>query len=775
MSTVTLTIDGREVTVPVGTLVIRAAEQLGIYIPRFCDHPLLEPAGACRQCIVDVEGQRKPLTSCTTVCTEGMVVKTQMTSDVAAEAQKSVLELLLINHPLDCPMCDKGGECPLQDQALEFGPGGSRFVDEKRRFTKPVAISPLVKLDRERCVLCARCTRFSQQIADDPFIELFERGALEQVAIYEDEPYQSEFSGNVVQICPVGALTSTEFRFQARPFDMTTTVSTCNRCASGCSTLVQERRGQIVRVLSGNDPTGQDEWICDKGRFGYLYAQVPERVTEPLVRKGDEFVAVSWAEAIASVAEAIRGARDERKRLAVLGGGLLTDEDAYGLSRFARVVLGTNDIDYRLSGTTTADDAALGQIAAGAPTAGFADIDTADTIVIVGVDLREVAPIVALRVRKRMFAGGVRVIEVGPRASRLVVSGAEWVPSKSGAEATSVDGITANGTTVVLAGDRLLGDGSFAHVWNLAVERGWSFGWVPRKANARGATVAGCLPGMLPGGRASDDAQSRAEIQRVWNAVPPTEVGRDGADILRHADELGVLMLVGSDPAADAPGALDAKAAIDAAEFVVAFDLFLTESTSRADVILPVAAIYERTGTLTSWEGRRSKVRAAVRATGPVQEDWSIFAQLAMELGHAGFPRDRAGLRAEMELLERATDERRVVETEPTDVTPTELVWCTYPSLIGEGAMMRGADALLETARSPMIEMHPDDAARAGVTDGTSIRVSSAHGKVQGIASISRRVAPGVVFAPAQHAALQGNVLAAASGVTTVRIEREDS
>src|SRR5438874_9868044 len=279
--TVTVTIDGFEIRVPKGTLVIRAAELLGIQIPRFCDHPLLDPVGACRQCLVEVEGQAKPLASCTTTCTDGMKVRTQLSSRVADKAQRGVMELLLINHPLDCPMCDKGGECPLQDQALAYGPGGSRYVDPKRRFTKPVPISPLVKLDRERCVLCARCTRFSDQIAGDPFIELFERSALEQVAIFEDEPYDSVFSGNVIQICPVGALTSSTFRFRARPFDMASADSTCNRCASGCRITAQTRRGELVRVLAKDDREVNDEWICDKGRFAYAYAQSPERVVEP--------------------------------------------------------------------------------------------------------------------------------------------------------------------------------------------------------------------------------------------------------------------------------------------------------------------------------------------------------------------------------------------------------------------------------------------------------------------------------------------------------------
>src|SRR5919109_3096406 len=249
-TTVKVTIDDQEVTVPKGTLVIRAAEQIGTYIPRFCDHPHLDPLGACRQCLVEIEGQRKPLTACTTTVTDGMVVKTQLTSQVARAGQEGTLELLLINHPLDCPMCDKGGECPLQDQTLAHGPGETRFIETKRRFEKPIKISETVLLDRERCVLCARCTRFSSEIAGDPFIELFERGALEQVAIDATEPFASYFSGNVVQICPVGALTSPSYRFQARPFDLASTDGTCNHCASGCNLRIDARRGLVTRQLA---------------------------------------------------------------------------------------------------------------------------------------------------------------------------------------------------------------------------------------------------------------------------------------------------------------------------------------------------------------------------------------------------------------------------------------------------------------------------------------------------------------------------------------------
>jgi len=776
MSDVTLTIDGRSVTVPAGTLVIRAAEKLGIYVPRFCDHPLLDPVGACRQCIVEVEGQRKPLTACTTTVADGMIVKTQMSSPMAADAQEGVLELLLINHPLDCPMCDKGGECPLQDQALAYGPDGSRFIDTKRRFTKPVAISPLVKLDRERCVLCARCTRFSEQIAGDPFIELLERGALEQVAIYEDEPYVSEFSGNVIQICPVGALTSSTFRFKARPFDMTTTVSTCNRCASGCTLLVQERRGDLVRILSGTNAQTQDEWICDKGRFGYAYSQSAERITEPLMRKGDSFVPISWAEAIATISDRVRGARDAREGLAAIGGAQLCDEDAYALSRFARVVLGTNDVDAWFGGASGADDAVLQQIAAGAPTAGFAEIDAAATIVVAGMDLREVSPIVHLRVRKAARNRGARIIEIGPRRSRLSEMGAEWIPTRPGGEASALEALQLEGSTVVLVGDQLRGDGSFASAWNLALERGWSFGWVPRKANARGALAAGCAPGVLPGGRSILDDAGRAEVQRLWNAPPPARAGRDGATILRDAANLEVLFILGADPVADAAGSVRAGAAVDAAAFVVAIDVLLTETARRADLILPATATYERAGTLTSWEGRRQPVRASVSPAGLAQDDRLILGQIAAELGHTSFPTTRAALSAELErLLAARTGEGARVELEARDADTSGLVLHVAPRLLDDGAMMHGSSALARTGSVPRIELNPADAAAAGIAEGDRAAIETVHGRATAEAVLDARVAPGVIVVPAQRAPLDGVDLINVNGRTSVKLSKVDA
>ncbi|MGZ4631594.1 MAG: 2Fe-2S iron-sulfur cluster-binding protein, partial [Actinomycetes bacterium] len=340
---VTVSIDGFEVQVPKGTLVIRAAELIGIQVPRFCDHPLLDPVGACRQCLVEVEGQPKPLASCTTTVSDGMVVKTQLTSAVADKAQRGVMELLLINHPLDCPVCDKGGECPLQNQAMSNGGAESRFEGVKRTFPKPINISSQVLLDRERCVLCARCTRFSAQVAGDPFIEMLERGALQQVGIYESAPFQSYFSGNTVQICPVGALTGAAYRFRSRPFDLVSTPSTCEHCASGCSIRTDHRRGKVLRRLAGDDPQVNEEWNCDKGRWAFQYATAQDRLTTPLVRDEDgTLVPTSWAEALQIAADGLAAARGAA---GVLVGGRATFEDAYAYAKFARVALGTNDVD----------------------------------------------------------------------------------------------------------------------------------------------------------------------------------------------------------------------------------------------------------------------------------------------------------------------------------------------------------------------------------------------------------------------------------------------
>src|SRR5580693_6890407 len=503
---VTLTIDGTEISVPKGTLVIRAAELVGIQIPRFCDHPLLEPVGACRQCLVEVEGQRKPMASCTIVATDEMVVRTQHTSAAADKAQHGVMELLLINHPLDCPVCDKGGECPLQNQAMSNGRVDSRFEDVKRTFPKPINISSQVLLDRERCVLCARCTRFSNQIAGDPFIELLERGALQQVGIYTKEPFDSYFSGNSVQICPVGALTGAAYRFRARPFDLVSSPSVCEHCASGCAQRTDHRRGVVLRRLAGDDPDVNEEWNCDKGRWAFNYATRGDRITTPLVRDGSDpsgpLVPASWPHAVAA---AINGLTSAAGGTGVLPGGRLTLEDAYAYAKFARIVLGTNDIDFRARPHSSEETQFLAARVAGNPiTISYSDLESAPVVLLAGFEPEEESPIVYLRLRKAAREHGLPVYAIAPFATRgLTKMSGRLIKTVPGAEASALDGMATGELgellskpgAIIIVGERLAGaPGGLSAAARLADATGARLAWVPRRAGERGALEAGALP-----------------------------------------------------------------------------------------------------------------------------------------------------------------------------------------------------------------------------------------------------------------------------------------
>ncbi|MGZ4665686.1 MAG: NADH-quinone oxidoreductase subunit G, partial [Frankiaceae bacterium] len=498
---VMLTIDGLEVSVPKGTLIIRAAEQLGIDIPRFCDHPLLAPVGACRQCLVEVEGQSKPLASCTTPVVPDMVVMTQLTSKVAAKAQEGTMEFLLINHPLDCPVCDKGGECPLQNQAMSSGRPESRFRDVKVTFPKPIPLSSQVLLDRERCVRCARCTRFSEEIAGDPFIDLFERGALEQVAIYQGEPFESYFSGNTVQICPVGALTGTAYRFRARPFDLVSTPTSCEHCASGCAMRTDWRRAHVLRRLAGDDPEVNEEWNCDKGRWAFTYAWQPDRLRDPLVRNDatGRLEAVAWLEAIRLAGRSLAETRD-RRGVGVLTGGRLSVEDAYAYAKFARVALRTNDIDFRArphSGEET--DFLTATVAGTGLGVTYHELEAAPAVLLAGFEPEEESPIVFLRLRKAARRRGLRLFSAAPFAPPSVTKAlGTLLPTAPGGEAALLDALAADSAdtgspvaaaalrqsgAVILAGERLAQcPGALSAAVRLAAATSARLAWVPRRA-----------------------------------------------------------------------------------------------------------------------------------------------------------------------------------------------------------------------------------------------------------------------------------------------------
>ncbi|GAB3132784.1 NADH-quinone oxidoreductase subunit G [Tsukamurella serpentis] len=736
-------IDGIEIEVPPGTLVIRAAEQLGIAIPRFCDHPLLAPAGACRQCLVDVEGQRKPLASCTTTVTEGMVVRTQATSAIAAGAQRSVMELLLVNHPLDCPVCDKGGECPLQNQAMSAGRPQSRFpAADKRTYPKPIPISAEVVLDRERCVLCARCTRFADEIAGDDFIELLDRGAAQQVGTAGDQPLDSYFSGNTVQICPVGALTGTAYRFRARPFDLTSTPSACEHCASGCSLRVDHRRGTVLRRLAGDDPDVNEEWNCDKGRWAFTYATAADRLTGPLIRSADgALTPASWPEAVAAAAKGLAGGP-----AAVLAGGRGTVEDLYAYSAFARVALGSNDVDFRIRAHSAEEQRFLASGAAGGVT--YADLDRARTVLLAGFEPEEESPIVHLRLRKAVRSGGTRVLSIAPLRSRgLSRLSGTLLPCPPGSEAHALaDPELAAQLTdgaVILAGERLAeAPGALAAAARLARGTGARLAWIPRRAGEPGAVLAGALPALLPGGRSVGDAGHRREVERHWGAAVPAVPGRETSAILAAAVSGELTALVcGAVDIGDLPDPRDARRALDTA-FVVSLEQRASEVTDRADVVLPVATVAQRAGTFLDWEGRPRRFRAALPSPGAAA-DARVLAMLARAM-HAdlGFTDSDGAARALEGLGGPACAAAAAPAGPPDPVTdpaerepglapgPGEALLATWRHLLDLGRGQDGEPNLAATARPPVARMSAATADEIAATDGEPVTVRTDRGAI---------------------------------------------
>ncbi len=787
--TVRVTIDSVQITVPEKTLIIRAAEQLGIEIPRFCDHPLLEPVGACRQCLVQVDGQPKPPASCTTVCTDGMVVRTQWTSAVARKAQHGVMELLLVNHPLDCPMCDKGGECPLQNQAMSTGAGETRFTGTKRTFAKPVALSSQVLLDRERCVQCARCTRFADQIAGDPLIDLFDRGPQEQVGVADGVPFDSYFSGNTVQICPVGALTSSSYRFRARPFDTVSVPSICEHCAAGCRQRTDYRRGAVTRRLAGNAPEVNEEWNCDKGRWAFTYATAPDRLFTPLVRDSSgALTPASWPEAIDAAA---RGLLAARGRAGVLTGGRLTVEDAYAYAKFTRLALASNDIDMRARPHSAEETAFLADTVAGQPAGvSYGTLERAPAVLLAGFEPQDESPIVFLRLRKAARAGRTQIYSLAalptPGLARLAgtllpvspggeaaaldrladaadsasqaesadLAGAGGAAGADPARASTADraglasvvaGALRRSGAVILIGERLAQvPGALTAAVRLAAQTGAGLAWIPRRAGERGAIEAGALPVLLPGGRRVTDAAARAEVARVWGTGSlPADPGRDAGQILAAAadGELEALVVAGVDPD-DLPDPGGALAALEQAGFVVSLELRASAVTDRADVVLPVAAVAEKAGTYWNWEGRPGEFQVAL-AVPAVRTDLQVLAALADAMDvHLGLP-DVASARRELTALGAASagplaaagtagmpDRSRNGGPEQVRPGAGEALLATWHNLLDAGRMQDGEPGLAGTARAAVAKMSAVTAAEAGVTHGAKVTMATGRGAI---------------------------------------------
>jgi NADH-quinone oxidoreductase subunit G len=788
---VTATIDGATVEVPKGTLVIRAAEQVGVHVPRFCDHPLLEPVGACRQCLVDIatpgpdgtmRAMPKPQPACVIELTEGMEVKTQATSAAAEKAQHGVMEFLLINHPLDCPVCDKGGECPLQNQAMSDGRARSRFVDVKRTFPKPIKISSQVLLDRERCVLCQRCTRFSKEIAGDPFIDLQHRGIQQQIGTFSpgvlgiatqgeqmlDEsgvPFASYFSGNTIQICPVGALTSAAYRFRSRPFDLVSTLSVCEHCASGCALRTDHRRGTVLRRLAGDDPAVNEEWNCDKGRFAFTWSSGADRLTTPMVRGADgELEQVSWPVALEAAARGLEKAREGRigtlgapnqhaSGVGVLPGGRLTMEDAYAYAKFARVALGTNDVDHRSRVHSAEEQQFLAHHVAGRSLASagavtYNDLEKAPAVLLVAFEPEEESPIVFLRLRKAVRAHRTAVHAVSAFASRgLTKLGGTLLPAAPGTEAEvlaavasgavgvheTTDALRAPGA-VVLVGERAAAvPGALSAALRVASATGARLAWVPRRAGERGAVEAGTLPGLLPGGRLVSDAEARVDLAAAWGAGSlPAAPGRDATAILQAAADgsLGALVVGGVDPD-DLPDPVLARRALATVPFLVSLEVRSSAVTEHADVVLPVAPVAEKAGTFLDWEGRPRPFDAVLdsRAMSDLRVLHALADQLDVDLGF----REPAGARAELTELggwETVAPAPEVAATEPPEPGPGEAVLATWDLLLGSGRLQDGEPFLAGTAHRSHARVSAATAAAAGVADGGLLSVGTAAGAV---------------------------------------------
>ncbi|HLO04546.1 MAG TPA: NADH-quinone oxidoreductase subunit NuoG, partial [Symbiobacteriaceae bacterium] len=639
---VNLTIDGRSVSVPKGTLLVEAAKNVGIDIPVFCYHPKLDPAGLCRMCLVQVEKIPKPQTACTTPVAEGMVVHTQ--NETVDELRKGVLEFTLLNHPLDCPVCDKGGECDLQDHTFHYGPSTSRLQDAKRPDEKSVDLGNFIVLDNERCIMCRRCVRFDDQIATEGNLIVEERGHHNFITTLMDESYDSYFSGNTIELCPVGALTSELYRFKARPWDLAKVDSVCSGCSVGCNTHEEYRHGNLLRLTNRENPATDAGWLCDRGRFNYKFVQSGERVTKPLIKKDGNFVEASWSEAIALVAAKLTAAGDS---VGFIGGGKLQNEEQYLLQKFARFVIGTNNIDHRVSDQLVASF--------GAFTGKQTDLSEAGAIVVIDTLVAETAPVLDLRIRRMADRKKAKIALLGSkigtyrgRHARVqlkpgqvagavntlaaAVAGEKIADELIQAVAGLITGAMNNKVAFVWGGDDAATGNALLALAQAVKATGKTVSvLIPgAQSNSRGAEAMGLLPNLFPGFQTSGET-----VKKAWGGKKfPTTAGLTTGEMLAAAGSgtLKALYLTSANLLSTWSDRAAAEKALTNA-FVVTHELFLNETAQLADVILPAATVGEKTGTLTTLDGLVQSVKAAKRTEGSAQPDGDILVAVASQMG----------------------------------------------------------------------------------------------------------------------------------------------
>jgi len=601
---VNLPVDGKPVSVPKGTLVITAAFQAGADVPYFCHHPRLRPVGACRMCLVSIAKVPGLQTACTTPVAEGMAVDT--ISPEAKQAQNAILEFLLINHPLDCPICDRGGECPLQNMTYQYGPGVTRFIDEKRHFPKAVPISEYVVLDRERCIQCARCTRFTEEISGDGELAIENRGNASIISPFSPEGFKSKFSGNTIELCPVGALTSRTYRFAARPWEFQSQDSICSMCGVGCNVVAQSRNGELMRVNARLNEDVNEEWTCDRGKFEQYWVNSSDRIKDPLQRYASQLRKVTWDDALGAAAKALKdAAAADPNSVAGIGSTRASNEDLYLFQRMFRTALGTNNLDHRMVSFPILP-----------MQTSIAEVGEAKRIVAIGAEIDDDLPVLWLRIYKAISKHGAKYFRDDDARSAAVA-----------------EAVAAGPGTVVLAWYTTpAADIEFLRA--ACAASGAKLNLLLPDNNSWGAIQMGILPDRLPA-MSSVGNGATPKFEALWGGPIPAAPGLDTRGILEGcvSGKIKALYILGSDPIASFPDQALAKLALEKVPFLIVQDMFMTESAKLASVFLPACSFIEKDGSFTNIEGRVQRFKKAVEPRGQSKADWQIVSELMSRLG----------------------------------------------------------------------------------------------------------------------------------------------
>jgi NADH-quinone oxidoreductase subunit G len=750
---VAIQINGKDVVARKGDLIIKAAENADVYIPRFCYHDRMSSVGMCRMCVCEVDTGRGPALTPTCMVTVAPGMKVFTESETTKRVQEGIIELLLANHPLDCPVCDKGGECPLQDQAFSHGPGESRYVEEKRHYEKPIPISDLVFLDRERCILCDRCTRFADEVAGDPLIAFTHRGNNTQVQTFPDEPFSSYFSGNTVQICPVGALTASPYRFKARPWDLDQAMSTCTGCSVGCQIVVQSSRDDLLRYQGFDDDGINHGWLCDKGRFSFESLNSTDRIGDPIVKDGDGFVTTTWDDALTRAADAIKAAiaTGGPASVSILGGARLTNEDAIAWARLATRVIGTQNLDAQMGD-------GLPYELLQTPRATINDACSATTVILLGPDLKEELPVLYMRLKGAAERKKIRIIEIAATDTGMTRYCAKSVRYAPGEQAAAVRQVLtdeavqiAKGSVVAVVGRASLSESAQFTMEALAELQAGVAGLKVLPALRRGNVIGALEAGLRPGVDGED-------------ALGILQDARDGTT--------QCLILLGADPLSDFPDTALARQALANATSVIAIDTFLTESASYASVILPAAAFSEKHGTVTNIEHRVLETNKKVNVVGTARPDWMIAADLAKRLG-GDINIDSVEDAAQFFSVSEAGNH---VVASATTATPAlngyQLRLHVTRKLYDDGVALRTSEHLAKLAPGAVLHLSETDANRLGVSSGAHLKVSNAKGSLTVPAAIDAGVPKGVArLAFNQPGISAGTLIDATAMVTDVTVE----